>query len=125
MALSFSKLLENMQKDTEQTERHAKEAVRAGLNLRSADCGSFWDDFIQVCGNTQGMAELLGVPTHQISRWGSRIRDYVTKVNREETEQNKDGKAVMISTGDDSATLADPNGADVPGSTPPDTRPMP
>lgn len=125
MALSFSKLLENMQRDAEENDRKAKEAIRAGLNLRTAGCGSFWDDFIQVCGNTQGMAELLGVPSHQIARWAGRIRECITKVNREDSEQNKNGKAVMISTGDGDTELANPNGADYPGSTPPDTKPMP
>ena len=125
MALSFSKLLENIQKDAEQTDRKAKEAIRSGLNLRTANCGNFWDDFIQVCGNTQGMAELLDVPPQKISRWASSIRQYVTQINREDSEQNKNGKATMISTGDNDRELANPNGADYPGSTPPDTRPTP
>lgn len=119
--ISFAKLLENMEKDSNH-DRLSKDVIKSGLNLRSVNCGNFWDDFIQICSNAQGMSDLLDVPSNQITKWSKRIRDLITAVNREETEQDT-GKSTMISTGN--IKLADPNGQDVPGEPPPDTRLMP
>lgn len=78
----------------------ALRAIRNGMNLRKEDCGSFWDDFIQVCGDADAMAELLEIPREKITGWPSKIKESLSQV--EEKDNQDDGnseKAEMVPAG--------------------------
>ncbi len=73
----------------------AAQVIRTGLNLRGEDGSkTFWDDFVQVCNDTDGLAELLEVHPEQVAKWGSRVRDMIEKVNKEDDNSNTE-KHVM------------------------------
>lgn len=83
--------------------------IRTGLNLRSKqECGNFWDDFLQVCNNSDGMAELLEVRPDQIAKWTSKVRDMLDKATGSDSQG--DGKKEMLPTGDSKSPANDPSG---------------
>lgn len=125
--MRFFQLLDIMEQDSINTassgssvDSKAVQAVRSGINLRNDQ--NFWNDFISICGNADGLAELLEVPKDKIVRWPSRIREMLDRIERADSEDGNDKKADVISTGEE---LGDPNGADAAKNEPADTRPMP
>lgn len=83
----------------------AMQVVRAGLDIRNSDGPSFWDDFVNLCSNSVGMAELLGVKSSEVQRWSSKIKDTIDQV--EESDRNnpegKSSSSKMINTGDETS----------------------
>jgi hypothetical protein len=80
-------------------ESKAMHAIKTGLNLRAKkECGNFWDDFLTVLNNRDGMAELLEVRPDQLSRWTSKIREMLDKAQKAEAESSD--KKSMIPTGE-------------------------
>jgi hypothetical protein len=86
-------------------ESKAMAAVRTGLNLKP----EFWDDFIQVLGNAEGLAELLDVSREKITGWAGKIRDILDQVQKSDDEESKNQKAEFVPTGDEEG-IANPNG---------------
>ena len=79
-------------------------AIKAGLNTRTEnkEGSTFWDDFMQVCGDSDSLAHLLGVSKYVIAGWPMRVRKYL-KVVQEEMEgedAKKKKRHNMINTGD-------------------------
>lgn len=72
-------------------ESKSMHAIKTGLNI---DGGDFWNNFLEVLNNRDGMAELLEVRPDQISRWSSRIRELLSQT------KNLNRKNTMISTGE-------------------------
>lgn len=80
-------------------ESKAMNAIRTGMNLRTKkECGNFWEDFLTVLNNRDGMAELLEVRPDQLSRWTSKIRDLLDKANKTDAESSD--KKSIIPTGE-------------------------
>ena len=98
-------------------------AIRNGMNLRKEDCGNFWDDFIQVCGDADGMSELLEVPKEKITGWPSKIKEILDKVDQKDNQEDGEGKAEMVPTGN-TGTPADQEERGI-SYNPPDLRPTP
>lgn len=74
----------------------ALEVVRKGMNLqRGAD---FWDDFLSLCGNSEGMAALLNIPRENITGLGGRINKLKKEIEPDKKETRKNSK--IIKTGD-------------------------
>ena len=67
----------------------AMQVIRAGLNLRSGDCGNFWEDFMQLLGNKEGLSDLLGVSQEDVSEWYARIKENLDKVGNNDKEKKK------------------------------------
>jgi hypothetical protein len=93
----------------------AIDVIRIGDNLDA----NFWQNFIKILNNTEGLAELLNVKTEQVAEWAGRIKDHLDKAKESE---NSDEKNTLVSTGDQEP-LADPSGDVGPITTPNDTRP--
>lgn len=76
-------------------------AIRSGKGLRNEDEGSFWDDFISLCSDAEGMANLLGVRRENVTSWPSRIREALEKVNKHDMqgEDKPDESEELIPTG--------------------------
>jgi hypothetical protein len=80
----FYNLLEN------DNNSKALNVIRTGNNLRSADCGNFWDDFATICNNPEGLSELLGVPKEKITSWSEKISQLRKEVeNQDSNKTNK------------------------------------
>ena len=97
----------------------ALRVVRTGMGLGEPGSGSnFWDDFVSICGDAEGLSDLLGVSSDEIAQWPSKIEEAKKKVDSSDDEEGKtSNKREILSTGDaDFAT---------PAASTPDTRPMP
>ena len=85
--------------------------IQAGKALRKDDESQFWDDFIRLCSNSSGLANLLGVSAEQVRRWPDKIKDLLDKLDTHTTEPNdRKEKTEQIPTGDNGAvtTNSDP-----------------
>ena len=77
----------------ESDDEKALRVVQKGMNLGD---GKFWDDFLNLCGNAEGMSNLLGVAKEKITGLSERIGALKSKVKGAEVEKKKDR---LISTG--------------------------
>ncbi len=69
--------------------------IRSGNNLRKNECGNFWDDFANLCGNSDAMSELLEIPKDKISGWTGKINKLRETVNTEDSNKtNKKNKII-------------------------------
>ena len=97
--VSFRLLWENMhadEKDAEHIDTKSMQAIRAGISINE----TFWDDFLQVCNNTDALADLLNIRPEQIASWGSRVKHNLELVNKADKKQNAE-KTKVMDTGDD------------------------
>lgn len=109
MRLSFSSLWEQMEKNplmTSGLDSQALTAVRSGENLHDDGESSFWDEFISLCSNREGMAELLDVSPDKVSNWPARIKEYLEEMKKKTIENpNEPEETEMIPTGDNGAVV--------------------
>lgn len=80
--------------------------IRSGNSMRGEDGGdSFWKDFMSLCGDSTGMAELLGVRPEQVNIWPSKIREALQTVEKHDMQgENKpEEKQEMLPTGQNGA----------------------
>lgn len=80
----------------------AKAVIRAGINLRP----DFWDDFMSITNDAEGVSQLLDVPKEKVANWASLIRDMLEDVESTDSEE-KGGRSEILGTGED---IEDPNG---------------
>lgn len=81
---------------TSGSEDIAKRAIRSGMQLRSKKDGDFWEDFIKVCGDSDSVAELLGVPKEKVSGWASHIREMIKEVTATDDHQESGKKYAKL-----------------------------
>ncbi len=98
--VSFMRLWENMmhhEKDAEHIDTKAMKAIRTGLNIND----DFWTDFIQVCGNSDGLAELLDVRPDQVAGWVSSVKHNLERVHKADAagEGEDKPKTKVLDTG--------------------------
>jgi len=88
----FSKILES------QENTKALDLVRYGNSLRNGECGNFWDDFINLLSNAEGMSELLDIPKEKITAWAG----YINAIRKEadSLDSSSDKKNKIIKNGD-------------------------
>lgn len=111
MTASFQRLCEAMlTKDKNAPPKVAEDdnkkiaAIKNGLNTRSQNKDStFWDDFVQVCGDAESLAHLLGVSKYVIAGWSSKVHKYlkVVQEDMQGDDARKRNRHNMINTGDD------------------------
>ena len=61
--------------------------IRSGNNIRSSECGDFWDDFANLCNNSEGMAELLDIPREKVTGWAGKISELRKEVESEDSNK--------------------------------------
>lgn len=76
-------------------ETKALEVVMKGMNLQSE--GDFWDGFLSLCGNADGMALLLDVPREKVTALAGRIGRLKGMIGDDDNQATKDR---LIKTGD-------------------------
>jgi len=82
--------------------------IRAGKNLRKDDERPFWDEFMELCSNSEGMAELLGVDSSKVIAWPTRIREIMDKIQGHDQESGDNPEDTsVVPTGDNGAFTAD------------------
>lgn len=90
--LTFSEYGES---EDERDEEKALDVVRKGINLQRGK--DFWDDFLRICGDSEGMAALLGVARDRITGLSGRVERLRSMVGDEDSVSKKNK---MIKTGD-------------------------
>ena len=104
--VSFAFLCEQMEKERltplmdSGDENKSMITVRKGNQLRKEGDRPFWDDFIDLCGDAQGLSSLLQVEQQKIMKWPSRIREILEKLKQHESEDpQRNEKDEVIATG--------------------------
>src|SRR5574343_302227 len=113
MPLSFAELLEYMDNPRRSPlmdsgeEEGAITVVRTGKDLREEGESSFWDEFISLCSNVNGMSQLFNVSETKIRSWPGRIREILDKLDKHTRDNPKEKpKKEMIPTGDNGAFIS-------------------
>ncbi len=85
--------------------------VRTGKEMRKEDESQFWDEFISLCSNADGLAELLDVNPEKVRSWPNKIHDALQQLEQHHLENpSEEEKAEVVPTGDNGAitTNVDP-----------------
>jgi len=75
--------------------KKALELVRKGMNLKVED---FWDSFLSLCGDPEGMAALLGTSREAVTGMGGRLKELRGEIKEKDSSSGKRNK--VIKTGD-------------------------
>lgn len=89
--ISFKEFRES---EESKSEEKALEVVRKGMNIQRGK--DFWSDFISLCGNADGMANLLDIPKEKVTALAGRVNSLKSKINPKETKI----KDKLVKTGD-------------------------
>jgi hypothetical protein len=113
MHLSFAQMWEQIEKDKARPsplmssgeDDRAMSVIRAGKDMRKEGDTPFWDDFITLCNNVDGLAQLLGVDRHVVSSWPGKIQEGMEKYEKHLSmhPEEDDSKDEMMPTGDNGA----------------------
>jgi hypothetical protein len=107
--LSFRSLWEQMEKNplmTSGLDSQALTAVRSGETMHDEGETSFWDEFITLCSNRDGMAELFDVSPDKVSNWPSRIKEYLEDLKKKDVENpHEPEEKEMVPTGENGAIV--------------------
>lgn len=80
----------------DRNDERAVDVVRKGINLQRGN--DFWEDFLRLCGDSEGMAALLGVARDRVTGLSGRIERLRSMVDDSEKKRGKRDK--MIKTGE-------------------------
>lgn len=78
-------------------DERALNVVRKGIDLQRG--GDFWEDFLRLCGDSEGMAALLGVARDKVTGLSGRIERLRGVVGNPKKKKGKRDR--MIKTGGD------------------------
>lgn len=92
--MRFLEAWDRVQHFVENDNSAALSAITTGQNVAS----DFWDNFIMVCNNKDGMSALLGVPPEKIATWPSMIQKLLDEAEPEDTDNTKTS---LIHTGEE------------------------
>jgi hypothetical protein len=93
--MSLYKLLESMDRSNKDTDDKAMNVIRTGLGVDE----DFWDNFLLVINNSEGLSALLDVPTTKIGSWHNKVRQALSKVAQADERPNPKGNTKLIHTG--------------------------
>lgn len=85
------------QYEDDRDDERALNLVRKGIDLQRG--GDFWEDFLRLCGDSEGMASLLGVARDRVTGLSGRIERLRGVVG--DTKKKKGKRDRMIKTGGD------------------------
>lgn len=120
--ISFAQLLEQLEKQktplmTSGEDGPALSVVKAGKEFRGEGETSFWDEFISLCSNSGGLADLFNVSKEKVNSWPARISEYLDKVEQSnDNHADKEEDKQIVPTGETGAfvTNQDPNIGAIP-----------
>lgn len=88
------KFREFAEAEDEKQEEKALSVIRKGMNLQRSE--DFWDDFLRVCGDSEGVSALLGVARDRITGLSGRVERLKEMIVDSNAPSKKDK---MIKTG--------------------------
>jgi hypothetical protein len=81
--------------------------VRIGKEMHDKDEISFWDEFISLCGSTEGLSQLLGVSREKILSWPARIQEMLQKLDQHTADSpSEKRKQEVVPTGENGAFIS-------------------
>lgn len=83
--MRFLEAWEKVRHIAEDDNAAALSAITTGTNVAS----DFWDNFIMVCNNKEGVAALLNVPPEKVATWPSLIQKMLDEEQPEDTDATK------------------------------------
>lgn len=86
--------------------------VRTGKDMHKEGETPFWDEFISLCADADGLSQLLGISREKITSWPARIQETLEKLEKENAvDSSQKEKQEMTPTGDNGAftTNTDPS----------------
>lgn len=95
--------LEAWEKTRSIKENHNDAAIGAiftGINVAE----DFWDNFILVCNNKEGLAALLNLSPEKVASWPPSIQEYLEKSKSEKNPESKE-KTQIMDTGTNSSEI--------------------
>lgn len=96
--MNFLKLWENMNASKGEPQQEispdAISAIRTGIGVSE----TFWEDFIQVLNNSEGLSALLEVDIDDIITWRKKIEDALSVVKDDDSEQDIGKNKKLIKT---------------------------
>lgn len=94
---SFQKLWENIQAEKEKPPQddRAMSAIRTGIGIRE----EFWDDFLLVVNNSEGLSALLDIPAVKISGWHDKVKKVLEKVQQADSSPETKDNGKLLKTG--------------------------
>ena len=98
--MSFRKLWENMnaskdKKASSDVDEGAIAAIKTGLNVNE----TFWQDFILVLNNSEGLSALLDTPIEKIITWRKNIENAIAVVEEREGKIEFKKNKKLLKTG--------------------------
>lgn len=82
----------------EKDEKKALEVVMKGINLQLE--GDFWDGFLSLCSNAEGMSALLDVPKEKITALSGRVSKFKNMISDRDGKSDDPAKDRLLKTGD-------------------------
>lgn len=94
---SFQRLWENIQaeKETSPQDDKAMSAIRTGIGVHD----EFWDEFLLVINNSEGISQLLDIPTTKISGWHDKVKHALNKVKQADSSTDVKDNGKLLKTG--------------------------
>lgn len=112
MGISFAQLWEQIEKDKTRhsplmssgEDDRVMVVVRTGKELHKENQTPFWDEFVSLCNNSDGLAQLLGVGKEMVATWPSKIQEALEKLEKHaQMSPSEDEKDELMPTGDNGA----------------------
>ncbi|NIQ15604.1 MAG: hypothetical protein GTO02_14765 [Candidatus Dadabacteria bacterium] len=95
MTFSFLEAWEKACRIKEAHDDAAVSAIFTGINVAE----DFWDNFILVCNNNEGLAALLNVDSEKIASWPAIVQEHLEKAKSEKNPESKE-KTHILDTGE-------------------------
>ncbi len=92
--MTFLEACEKVRSIKEHSDDAAIDAIFTGINVAE----DFWDNFILVCNNRDGLATLLKVSPEKVASWPPAVQEYLEKSKTRTNPEAKE-KTHMIDTG--------------------------
>lgn len=83
--MRFLEAWERVRQFAEESDSAALSAITTGQNVAE----DFWDNFIMVCNNKEGVAALLGVAPEKVATWPSIVKNAMDQAEPEDADQTK------------------------------------
>lgn len=99
--MSFFKAWQSMRQIHEEAEDDALTAITTGNNVSD----DFWDNFIIVCNNREGMAALLGVPSDKIATWPAIIQQKREMAGKSNPDIKTNSKVINTGNNDQLSSM--------------------
>lgn len=94
--VSFRQLWENIESAKKSPlDDKAMSAIRTGIGVRE----EFWEDFMAVINNSEGLSALLDIPSVKIGSWHEKVKNVLEKVRQADAVPEPKDSGKLLKTG--------------------------